>query len=435
VIIMKLKHHGIKGQKWGVRRYQYADGSLTPEGRKHYSYARNVIRNRPYTNDVNSIVSTLSKKEKRLLGADENEDWINKKFDNEVLSNKAKTFVTKIGDTPVSMLEIWTNGGRTGQIAIATRNDKEYRGKGYASKEVEKAIKWVNQYGKESIDELEWIAERSNVGSRRLAEKYGFEYNEDHRWTDDKYAVYTKTINRDEKFESTKESVKNSLSNTYKPFKRNPINVSEVRSRSGLNEADAKKCSDLATKEFNKVSKLEPRITKDIVDSVSKTSSKMYGLDFRLKQPTSMAGKIGSDAKEKDISFLDAAKGIKDAIRYTTVSNEKDFVKNYSNVKHILESKGYKEVVVKNYFDKYEKGEVMHKAVQCIFETPNGYKFEVQFQTPASQTAKELKLPIYEEIRKAGVSEKRAKELEQQMKDLAEKVPNPPNVFSIGKKK
>lgn len=30
-----LTHHGIKGQHWGVRRYQNMDGSLTPEGRRH----------------------------------------------------------------------------------------------------------------------------------------------------------------------------------------------------------------------------------------------------------------------------------------------------------------------------------------------------------------------------------------------------------------
>ncbi len=30
-----LRHHGIKGQKWGVRRYQNPDGTLTAEGRRH----------------------------------------------------------------------------------------------------------------------------------------------------------------------------------------------------------------------------------------------------------------------------------------------------------------------------------------------------------------------------------------------------------------
>ena len=31
-----ISHHGILGQKWGIRRYQYDDGSLTPEGRIRY---------------------------------------------------------------------------------------------------------------------------------------------------------------------------------------------------------------------------------------------------------------------------------------------------------------------------------------------------------------------------------------------------------------
>lgn len=32
-----LYHHGIKGQKWGVRRFQNADGSLTAKGQKRYN--------------------------------------------------------------------------------------------------------------------------------------------------------------------------------------------------------------------------------------------------------------------------------------------------------------------------------------------------------------------------------------------------------------
>ena len=31
-----LFHYGIKGQKWGVRRFQNEDGSFTDEGRQHY---------------------------------------------------------------------------------------------------------------------------------------------------------------------------------------------------------------------------------------------------------------------------------------------------------------------------------------------------------------------------------------------------------------
>lgn len=32
-----LMHHGVKGMKWGVRRYRNKNGDLTPEGKRRYS--------------------------------------------------------------------------------------------------------------------------------------------------------------------------------------------------------------------------------------------------------------------------------------------------------------------------------------------------------------------------------------------------------------
>ena len=37
---MELYHYGVKGMRWGVRRYQNKDGSLTNAGRKHRSNDR-----------------------------------------------------------------------------------------------------------------------------------------------------------------------------------------------------------------------------------------------------------------------------------------------------------------------------------------------------------------------------------------------------------
>lgn len=61
-----IVHHGIKGQKWGVRRYQYADGTLTPAGRKRYGDT-NASPVKKSVRLVGSKISELSNSTRTLI--------------------------------------------------------------------------------------------------------------------------------------------------------------------------------------------------------------------------------------------------------------------------------------------------------------------------------------------------------------------------------
>ena len=52
----ELCHYGVKGMKWGVRRYQNKDGSLTKLG-----------KTRRDIDAVNDIMSTMSKDNKKKI--------------------------------------------------------------------------------------------------------------------------------------------------------------------------------------------------------------------------------------------------------------------------------------------------------------------------------------------------------------------------------
>lgn len=51
---MELYHHGIKGQRWGVRRYQNPDGSLTAAGQKRYD--RDIRENNAKKKENRAII-------------------------------------------------------------------------------------------------------------------------------------------------------------------------------------------------------------------------------------------------------------------------------------------------------------------------------------------------------------------------------------------
>lgn len=69
-----LAHHGIKGQKWGVRKYQNPDGSLTSEGRKRYGL---VGSTKAYIKKRQKNVDRFYKESKNL-GDDKTRDQMTK---------------------------------------------------------------------------------------------------------------------------------------------------------------------------------------------------------------------------------------------------------------------------------------------------------------------------------------------------------------------
>ena len=58
--VMNLYHHGIKGQKWGVRHYQNEDGSLTEAGKRRYRYQ--LYQNKDGTLNERGVKNYINKK-------------------------------------------------------------------------------------------------------------------------------------------------------------------------------------------------------------------------------------------------------------------------------------------------------------------------------------------------------------------------------------
>ena len=187
----------------------------------------------------------------------------------------------------------------------------------------------------------------------------------------------------------------------------------------------------LAQDIYARANRGEKVITNHVKRAIGWAGGKMYGLENRQKTKESIARKIEDNSKEKGITKDQAAKEVKDALRYTSIRDNKNFVDTYFKTKDVLTRLGYKEVSCKNYFEKYKTGEAKHKQVTSVFENPSGMKFEIQFQTPESIKAKEKKTPIYEERRQFGISESRARELEQKMVELMDPIPYPKDIQKI----
>lgn len=118
---------------------------------------------------VDEIINTMSDEDKEKLGMKEDESSY---LTENQCGYVVKRFIYKQDDTPISFFDLLRDGDNL-NVALATRSDKDYRGKGYATKLAKQAIEWCDK-NKDKWDSVLWGVRYDNVASIALAEKLNF---------------------------------------------------------------------------------------------------------------------------------------------------------------------------------------------------------------------------------------------------------------------
>nr|DAU48960.1 MAG TPA: minor capsid protein [Caudoviricetes sp.] len=214
-----------------------------------------------------------------------------------------------------------------------------------------------------------------------------------------------------------------------------PVLDDSVKASSNEQEAPSESIKeDLSLsveKLVEKSQKIEPTITADISNIATKSGGKLVGLENRLKSPYSIKRKIEAEVADGFSKSLSLNK-IRDAIRYTTVFKENDFVTRYKAMQHLLATEGYKTIVVKNTW----KNDSAYKGVNTFIQNEDGDVFEMQYHTQQSFDVKNgLLHKLYEKFRDPKTSIHEKEKLLLEMRKLSSKIKVPEGVELIEDKK
>ena len=144
-----LAHYGIKGQKWGIRRFQNPDGTRTPLGKK---------REREREVDHDTLIKSTNAKElyknRDKLSDKELQDRLNRLRNEEALRQMAKARTTTKNGQSIAKKVLSKIGEKSAEaIAVAavgailgTTNGKELGDK------IRQGVNVVKEYGPDFID-------------------------------------------------------------------------------------------------------------------------------------------------------------------------------------------------------------------------------------------------------------------------------------------
>lgn len=98
----ELYHHGIRGMKWGIRRFQNKDGSLKPAGKKRYD--KEVAKLKAEKKKLRNEIS-VQKKADKLKQLEKERDALKAQSKNLKKKSKNNSKITSQEDDPVETIE------------------------------------------------------------------------------------------------------------------------------------------------------------------------------------------------------------------------------------------------------------------------------------------------------------------------------------------
>ncbi|MBL3554183.1 hypothetical protein [Rhodovulum sulfidophilum] len=112
---------------------------------------------------------------------------------------------------------------------------------------------------------------------------------------------------------------------------------------------------------------------------------------------------------------------MKDVLRYTTIFPDRTHAEGVRATRAELSKQGFSEVKFKNTW-----GEVGYKGINAVYQTAEGFKFELQFHTSASYQAKETGThELYEQQRVLEPGSKAWQKLEDAQNAVFDQIPVP----------
>lgn len=266
----ELQHWGIKGQRWGVRRYQNKDGSLTPAGQKRYNQEMEKLKkeeakikeqtriaaNRKKTqakiDSLEDRKKALAEQKKKLKDGDDpdvkkKEETLEEKRERLLKSTDAKELyknkdILTNQEINARIDRIDTEAKLNSRIAVEKQETGRDKVNKWMDNTAESINKATNLYKK--VDDAYSTVTKSAIG-KTLAKKLGLDIEEEKSWD---WKDFAKNINKKSSQEIA-EASKRALNE--KNIKKHVEGMEEAEQAA----KDAKKAEKEASENFKKAQK------------------------------------------------------------------------------------------------------------------------------------------------------------------------------------